>query len=307
MELKQLEFFVACVETGSFNKAAEKLYTSQPNVSKVIKSFEKELGKPLFKRNGRNTVVTDYGKSVYIYAQNIFKNINLISNQEDTKNKVFRLSTYQSHVLSRIVASLYNRHKNLKIDYFQGTIDEIINNVSHGISELGILYISKNQFGPFNNIILQKKLNFVEIDKRTICIMVGKNNPLYNQDMISSDKLSEITFIRGLNDFFSIEHHFEEINVGPYINQHMNSAIYTNSEYLNTYALLETDLATLGIDINPPDNMQKEAKILKIKGDDSKLMLGYIKKNNSILSDEAKEFLENFKMVLHSSGHNHDV
>ena len=81
MELKQLEFFVACVETGSFNKAAEKLYTSQPNVSKVIKSFEKELGKPLFKRNGRNTVVTDYGKSVYIYAQNIFKNINLISNQ----------------------------------------------------------------------------------------------------------------------------------------------------------------------------------------------------------------------------------
>ena len=45
MELKQLEYFTIVCEKGSFSQAAECLYTSQPNVSKVISSLEKELGR----------------------------------------------------------------------------------------------------------------------------------------------------------------------------------------------------------------------------------------------------------------------
>ena len=52
MELKQLEYFMVTCEKGSFNKAAECLYTTQPNVSKVISSLEKELGRELFERTG---------------------------------------------------------------------------------------------------------------------------------------------------------------------------------------------------------------------------------------------------------------
>lgn len=44
MELKQLEYFMVACEKGSFNQAAECLYTSQPNVSKVIGMLEQELG-----------------------------------------------------------------------------------------------------------------------------------------------------------------------------------------------------------------------------------------------------------------------
>ena len=57
MELRHIEFFIACVENGSLGKAAEKLYTSQPNVSKTIKEFEKELGEGSqfkIKRNENN-------------------------------------------------------------------------------------------------------------------------------------------------------------------------------------------------------------------------------------------------------------
>ena len=56
MELKQLEFFLMCVEYGSFGKAAGKLYTSQPNVSKVIRMLEDELGNQVFERTGRRCV-----------------------------------------------------------------------------------------------------------------------------------------------------------------------------------------------------------------------------------------------------------
>ena len=45
MELRQLEYFMITCEKGSFNQAAECLYTTQPNVSKVISSLEKELGR----------------------------------------------------------------------------------------------------------------------------------------------------------------------------------------------------------------------------------------------------------------------
>ena len=43
MELRQLEYFMITCEKGSFNQAAECLYTTPPNVSKVISSLEKEL------------------------------------------------------------------------------------------------------------------------------------------------------------------------------------------------------------------------------------------------------------------------
>ena len=44
MDIKQLEFFVTACERGSLSQAALCLYTSQPNVSKTIRSLERELG-----------------------------------------------------------------------------------------------------------------------------------------------------------------------------------------------------------------------------------------------------------------------
>lgn len=45
MDIKQLEFFVTACERGSLSQAAICLYTSQPNVSKTIRSLERELGR----------------------------------------------------------------------------------------------------------------------------------------------------------------------------------------------------------------------------------------------------------------------
>ena len=68
MELKQLEFFLTCANCGSLGKTAEKLYTSQPNVSKVIRALEDELGGALFDRTSKGMKLTEYGKSIYNYA-----------------------------------------------------------------------------------------------------------------------------------------------------------------------------------------------------------------------------------------------
>ena len=95
MELKQLEYFMVTCEKGSFNKAAECLYTTQPNVSKVISSLEKELGRELFERTGKGIRITPYGETVQEYAQNILHNAGLIVSMADHNHgKKFSLATY---------------------------------------------------------------------------------------------------------------------------------------------------------------------------------------------------------------------
>ena len=53
MEMKQLESFVTACERGSISQAAACMYTTQPNVSKTIRTLEHELGRPLLVRAGR--------------------------------------------------------------------------------------------------------------------------------------------------------------------------------------------------------------------------------------------------------------
>ena len=48
LNINQLQYFVVSAEHGSLSKAAEVLYTSQPHVSKTIKSLESYLGMELF-------------------------------------------------------------------------------------------------------------------------------------------------------------------------------------------------------------------------------------------------------------------
>ena len=58
MDLKQLQYFVVSVDCGSFKRAAQLLYTTQPHVSKTVKALEDELGCPLFDRNVKGVRTT---------------------------------------------------------------------------------------------------------------------------------------------------------------------------------------------------------------------------------------------------------
>ena len=115
MELKQLEYFMVACEKGSFNQAAECLYTSQPNVSKVIGMLEQELGRALFERTSRGLRVTPYGETVREYAHNILNHVSLINSlAEDTQERKFTVSTYPSNMIARLLTDFYKK-------YFEGT------------------------------------------------------------------------------------------------------------------------------------------------------------------------------------------
>ncbi|MFE2678579.1 LysR family transcriptional regulator [Streptomyces hygroscopicus] len=64
MDIRQLEYFLAIVDHGGFNRAASALYVSQPALSQTIRGLERDLGGELFHRIGRRAVLTEAGEAL---------------------------------------------------------------------------------------------------------------------------------------------------------------------------------------------------------------------------------------------------
>lgn len=71
MELHQLKAFIAIAESGTFSRAALRLATTQPILSRKVKLLEEELGTELFHRTGRGVVLSEAGKLLEQYARGI--------------------------------------------------------------------------------------------------------------------------------------------------------------------------------------------------------------------------------------------
>jgi len=72
LNYQHLERFWAVVREGGVTRASQKLHVSQPTVSAQLRSLEGSLGRKLFVRSGRGLVLTDFGRSIYRYANEIF-------------------------------------------------------------------------------------------------------------------------------------------------------------------------------------------------------------------------------------------
>ena len=154
MKMQQLEYFITVSQCGSLGKAAEKLFTSQPNVSKVIHSLETDLGTELFERTTRGLRLNGYGKAIYDYANGILTNANCISSIcRQHIPDTFSISTFQSNSLARLLVDLYKEYPDIRIDHRQGNIEEIVSNVEKSVSEIGIIYISHKHRQSLNNIL----------------------------------------------------------------------------------------------------------------------------------------------------------
>jgi LysR family hydrogen peroxide-inducible transcriptional activator len=63
VELHQLRYVIAVAETGSFSRAAERLFTVQSNVSSQVRKLEREVGAPLFERRAHSVTITEFGQA----------------------------------------------------------------------------------------------------------------------------------------------------------------------------------------------------------------------------------------------------
>jgi len=67
-----LHYFFAVARTGSISKASEELHVSSPAISAQVRCLEEHFGEKLLARSGRNLVLTEMGRIVFSYAEEIF-------------------------------------------------------------------------------------------------------------------------------------------------------------------------------------------------------------------------------------------
>ena len=77
MERRQLQYFLAIADAGSFTRAASHLHVAQPSLSTAMRSLEDELGTALFERHGRGVRLTDAGQALLDPARRTVRSFGL--------------------------------------------------------------------------------------------------------------------------------------------------------------------------------------------------------------------------------------
>ena len=134
MKLHQLKYLVAIVENNfNITTAAEKIYTSQPGISKQLRLLEDELDLKIFERSGKQLVgLTALGEDVVKHARRALQEVENIKRISQDKNKVesgsFSLSTTQTqakYVLPEVFKRFHARYPNLQIDIQHGSAEQM--------------------------------------------------------------------------------------------------------------------------------------------------------------------------------------
>ena len=88
MTLTQLRYIITVAESKSMNKAAKKLFISQPSLSSAIKELEEEIGIEVFIRNNKGVFTTTEGEEFIGYARQVVEQYGLIETKYIDKGSI---------------------------------------------------------------------------------------------------------------------------------------------------------------------------------------------------------------------------
>lgn len=132
MEMHQIRYVLAAARTLNFTRAAEECNVSQPALTRAIKSLEGELSTPLFYREGRRVMLSDFGRSVLPNMQQILQEADAaraIAENFRLLNKVpvriGVLSTIGHVRLARFFARLQKDFPGVEIEVSEGSLDRL--------------------------------------------------------------------------------------------------------------------------------------------------------------------------------------
>ncbi|SMG37403.1 LysR family transcriptional regulator [Dethiosulfovibrio salsuginis] len=189
--LHQLKTFCVLVEEGSFTRAAEKLYLSQPSVSQHISTLEKEYDVSLFNRRGRRLSLTPEGNALYTLALDVLKRSEAIPARfrEMQAMRYGRLdlgvSTYVgTSVIPPFVAAFRSIHPDVAMTLQTGNDPDIHKMLRQGEIEIAIL---EGNARTFND----KDLKTFVIGQDDILLVAPADHPWRGGPGITPSKLND--------------------------------------------------------------------------------------------------------------------
>lgn len=219
MTLKQLKYLIGIVDSGlNITSAAERLYTSQPGISKQLKQLEAELGMQLFTRKGKSlAAITPAGREVIDRARKILREVDNISSlasdltgEQEGRLSIATTHTQARYVLPDVIREFNERYPKVDLELHQGTSEQIAELVNTDQVDFAIATGSEKLF---SNLTL---LPIYHWDRITL---VPNDHPLAREKnpvdlkMLSAYPL--VTYVFSLTGESSFKRAFTDVGLEP--------------------------------------------------------------------------------------------
>lgn len=282
MDLANLNAFIAIAETGSFSKAGERLYLTQPAISKRIAGLEQQLGVRLFDRLGREINLTEAGRALLPRAYQI---LNVL---DDTRRALTNLSGEVTgrltlatshhiglHRLPLLLRAFTRQYPNVALDIQFLDSEVAYEEILHGRAELAVITLAPEPHGLVRAVpVWDDPLDFV----------VAPEHPLAHMNAVRLEDIARHPAVfPGGNTFTHhiVQRLFEAQGLTP------NIAMSTN--YLETIKMMVS--IGLAWSVLPRTMLDEQVTRLPLPGIQLRRQLGYILHTDRTLSNAARAFM----------------
>ena len=278
MDIAALKAFIAVVETGSFSVAAERLFITQPAVSKRIATLESELDAKLFDRIGRTVTPTEAGRALLPRAQNILveleDSVRAISNLSGEIHGTLRFGTSHHIGLHRLPPALKQftqQYPQVRLDIRFMDSEAACVAVEHGALELGIVTLPPD---PSPNLTTRV------IWEDPLSLVVASEHPLSRKQNVQLQDLARHAAILPASNTYTrqiAEQAFSKLGL------EIDIALSTN--YMETIKMLVS--VGIGWSILPQTMLDKNVRKLAVKEVALQRSLGIVYHRDRTLSNAA--------------------
>jgi DNA-binding transcriptional LysR family regulator len=192
MEMTQLEFFLTVVQEGSFSKAAERVFRTQPAVSIAIRRLEEEVGAPLFERSQKTPVLTQAGELVYDYAKRILalrdQAREVVTELRSLERGRVRIGANEStslYFLPHLILDYRKQHPNVKVEIYRHVSERLPLEVLDRNVDLALL-----AYEPVDS-----DLESFPVLRDELVLILPPDHPLSKRDAVTVKELGKESFL----------------------------------------------------------------------------------------------------------------
>lgn len=234
MNVKHIQYIVEIERVSSISQAAENLYIGQPNLSRILKDVESDIGFPIFLRTTHGVKPTERGAVFLQHAHNILREMEHIQmmgpNQPiEDRMRICMPRTVSCFPFLADFLKTATEQRNVQISVFERHAKETLDMISAGQAEIGIIRFRAGYEEYFQELAMTGKLTFRMLTSYEDIILMHKSHILADSDKISMDALKQCVLIAHSDDNFI--HHA--------VDEKTRSRIYSIDRYTQ-YNLLAT-------------------------------------------------------------------
>jgi DNA-binding transcriptional LysR family regulator len=193
--LDQLRILKAIAAEGSFKRAADSLYVSQPAVSLQVQNLEKQLNVPLFDRGGRRAQLTEagylllnYGEQILTLCQETCRAIEDLQNLQGGTLIVGASQTTGTYLLPRMIGLFRQKYPDVSVQLQVHSTRRTSWGVANGQVDLAII-------GGEVPAELQETLQVIPYAEDELALILPVSHPLAKVTMIQKEDLYKLNFI----------------------------------------------------------------------------------------------------------------